>query len=63
MVSGSFWVVSADFRCFRWFQQVSDRSSFLLSLIIFQIHTELLLHVKPSLLRNIFWIISVDNEI
>ena len=34
-----------------------------LSNIIFQIHTESLLHVQPSLLRNIFCVISVDNKI
>ena len=33
------------------------------STIIFQIHTELLLHVQLSLLRDIFWVISVDNKI
>ena len=31
--------------------------------IIFQIHTELLLHVQLSLLRDIFCAISVDNKI
>ena len=34
-----------------------------LSNIIFQIHKESLLHVQPSLLRNIFCVISVDNKI
>ena len=33
------------------------------STIIFQIHTELLLHVQPSLLSDIFYIISLDNKI
>ena len=32
------------------------------STIIFQIHTEFLLHVQLSLLRNIFCVISVDNK-
>ena len=33
-----------------------------LSTIILQIHTELLLHVQLLLLRDIFCVISVDNN-
>ena len=34
-----------------------------LSTITFQIHAELLLYVQLSLLRDIFYLISVDNKI
>ena len=33
------------------------------STIVFQIYTELLLYVQPSLLRDIFCVIFIDNKI